>query len=63
MLRQYLPKGADLSVFTQDDREAIADSMVSLPRATHSWHPSAAFCPGFWQNLTNSPLPFNETAV
>ena len=37
LLRQYLPKGMDLSIYSQEELDAIADSLNSRPRATNNW--------------------------
>jgi IS30 family transposase len=37
LLRQYMPKGSDLSIYSQDELDAIALSLNTRPRQTLAW--------------------------
>lgn len=41
LLRQYLPKGADLRTFSQEDLNAIADELNTRPRKMHGYRTPA----------------------
>jgi IS30 family transposase len=44
LLRQYLPKNADLAAFTQDDLNAVAAKLNHRPRRVLGWAtPAQAF--------------------
>ena len=62
LLRQYLPKGADLSVFSQQELDDIAWTFNTRPRKSVGWRcPAELFLPEdafdfktCWKNNFNS---------
>ena len=51
LLRQYFPKGTDLSRHTADDLAAAAVALNSLPRKTQSWRTPAETLEDLLQSL------------
>ncbi len=55
LLRQYLPKGTDLSVHSQEELDAIADSLNNRPRATHGFNTPLAVYERMLKQLQTTP--------
>ena len=54
LLRQYLPKGTDLSVYSQEELDAIADRLNNRPRAIHGFYPPIAVYQAMLEKLTQA---------
>ncbi|TSE26519.1 Integrase core domain protein [Tepidimonas sediminis] len=54
LLRQHLPKGTKLSVYSQEELDAIADRLGHRPRAIHGFRPPIAGCQAMLDKLTRA---------
>jgi IS30 family transposase len=63
MIRQYLPKGTNLSVYSQAQHDAIADQLNSQPRAIHGFYPPISVYKAMLEKSVNPFPQFNELGV
>ena len=54
LLRQYLPKGTDLSLYSQEPLDAIAERLNQRPRAIHGYFPPISVYRAMIERLNHS---------
>lgn len=63
LLRQYLPKGTDLSVYSQDDLDAIAYKLNTRPRKIHGFRAPLAVFAEFLAKQQAAQYRFHSAGV
>jgi IS30 family transposase len=58
LLRQYMPKGSDLSIYSQDDLDAIWLSLNTRPSETLGWKTPSPSIPNIWLGYNCKPIRF-----
>ena len=56
LVRQYLPKGTDLSGYSQEQLDAIADEINNRPRKTLGWASPIEVYRAYLDKLDKDPL-------
>ncbi len=56
LLRQYVPKGTDLSVHSADDLAAVAMALNARPRKTLGWRTPAQALDGILRSTETGPV-------